>query len=49
MEMEIKEVLMAHEAIKNVYEFSFDKSNRTLLITFTVDTIYGNIKEEVSI
>lgn len=49
MEMEIKEVLMAHEAIKNVYEFSFDKSNRTLLITFTVDTIYGNIKEEVNI
>lgn len=44
---EIKNCLLVNPYITNVYNFSID-GERTPIISFSIDTIYGSVESEVS-
>lgn len=49
IQREITEMLLTNDEIKAVGNFSFERGKRTLIVTFTINTIYGTTGEEVTI
>lgn len=48
IQREITEVLMMNSNINSVSNFNFERNKRTLVISFTVNSVYGVSQEEVS-
>ncbi len=49
LERRIKEALTVDDRINDVYDFEFEIGRNSISVTFTVDTIFGENKEEVSV
>ena len=47
MQEQIKDCLLVNPYITKVYNFSFEKQENGVKITFSVDTIYGTLDQEV--
>lgn len=47
IQREITESLMVNNSINAVSNFNFERNKRTLTISFTVNSVYGTIDEEV--
>lgn len=46
LERRITEALIQDDRIESVEDFAFDISKRSILVTFTVHTIFGSFKQE---
>lgn len=44
LERRITEALTQDDRINNVFDFNFDKKKNTLVVSFTVETEFGNLK-----
>ena len=49
LQREITESLLINSKITGVSDFSFTRNKRTLIVTFTVKTTYGEVSEEVTV
>lgn len=49
IQKEIKETLLKNNEIKAVYNFIFNRVKKVLHVTFSVNSIYGTIEQEVII
>lgn len=45
----ISNALLVDDRIIDVYDFSFERDCECLIITFTIDTIYGTTESEVTL
>lgn len=48
IQREVTEVLLKNSEIINVYDFNFIRDKRALTVSFTVESIYGTISEELN-
>lgn len=49
MQEQIKDCLLVNPYLTNVYNFSFEKQENDVKITFSVDTVYGTLEQEVQL
>lgn len=49
MQEQIKDCLLVNPYLANVYNFSFEKQENDVKITFSVDTVYGTLEQEVQL
>lgn len=49
MQEQIKDCLLANPYLTKVYNFSFEKQENDVKITFSVDSIYGTLEQEVQL
>lgn len=49
MQEQIKDCLLVNPYLANVYNFSFEKQENVVKITFSVNTVYGTLKQEVQL